>query len=145
MQSASTAEELQTLLNRDDFNFRFHCGYTKPTALISLADKEELVRSIWLHCMLFHPHAELQLQKSLNQTLQFDILVCMHPTEVWGVLAASTAFDVTSRYLCDEVAVQYSDNGSNKCTKEEAIVFFWYEYSATEQESNFSDFENKCS
>ena len=37
-------------------------------------------------------------------------------------------FDVTPKYLCDSFAVQYSDNGSNNRTKEEAIVFYWYEY-----------------
>ena len=132
MQSATTIEGLQSLLSGeagDDFTFWFNCGYTKPTTLVSLADKEDLVRSVWLHFVLSHPHPELQqLQKCLNQTLQFNILVCMHPKEVWGVLAASTVFDVTPQYLCDEVAVQYSDNGSNKRTKEEAIIFFWYEY-----------------
>ena len=24
--------------------------------------------------------------------------------------------------------VDYSDNGSNKCSKEEAIIMYWYEY-----------------
>lgn len=126
MQSASTVEELQTLLNEDDFNFRFHCGYTKPTTIVSLADREELVRSVWLHFVLFQPHAELQqLQKGMYRTLQFELLACMHPKEVWGLLAASTAFDVTPQYICDEVVVHYSDNGSNKRTMEEAIVFYW--------------------
>ena len=64
-------------------------------------------------------------QKGLNQTLQFDILMCMHPNEVWGVLAASTVFDITPQYICDEVAVQYSDNGSNKRTKEEFFFIFY--------------------
>ena len=113
----------------DNFDFRFSCGYTKPTTLITLDDKEDLVRSIWLHFVLFQPHAELeQLRKGLYQTLRFELLVRSHPNEVWGVLAASTVFDVTPKYLCDSFAVQYSDNGSNNRTKEEAIVFYWYEY-----------------
>ena len=129
MQSTTTTEQLRTLLNVDNFDFRFSCGYTKPTTLITLDDKEDLVRSIWLHFVLFQPHAELeQLRKGLYQTLRFELLVCSHPNEVWGVLAASTVFDVTPKYLCDSFAVQYSDNGSNNRTKEEAIVFYWYEY-----------------
>ena len=57
----STTEELRSLLNEDEFDFRFTCGYTKPTQQI---DKHELSSSIWLHYVLYNPHAELeQLQK----------------------------------------------------------------------------------
>lgn len=37
-------------------------------------------------------------------------------------------FDVTVDYVQDVFAIQYSDNGSNIRTKEEAIVFHWFEY-----------------
>ena len=129
MQSATTTEQLQTLLNRDDFSFRFHCGYAKPATQVSLEDKDELIRCIWLHFVLFHPHAELeQLRKGLYQTLQFELLVCTHPNVVWGVLAASTVFNVTPEYLCSVFEVEYSEKGSNNRPKEEAVIFFWFEY-----------------
>ena len=48
--------------------------------------------------------------------------------KAWGLLAASTAFNVTTDYLCDAFVIQYSDNGSNNRTKEEAIIFMWYDY-----------------
>ena len=129
VQSATTTEQLQALLNGDDYTFRFHCGYTKPSTLVSLDDKEEFARSIWLHFVLFQPHAELeQLRKGPYQTLQFELLACAHPKEVWGILAASTVFDVTPQHLCDSFVVHYSDNGSNNRNKEEAVIFFWFEY-----------------
>ena len=84
---------------------------------------------MWLHYVLFLPHAELaQLRKGLYETLQFEGLVIGHPGEVWNVLAASTLFDVTPKYLKDAFAVNYSPNGSNWRTKEEAIIYFWFEY-----------------
>ena len=120
----------RTLLNADNFGFQFSCGYTKPTTLLTLDDQEDLVRSIWLHFVLFQPHAELeQLWKGLYQTLRFELLVCSHPNEVWGVLAASTVFVVTPEYLCDSFVVQYSDNGSNNRTKEEAILWILWIWS----------------
>lgn len=35
---------------------------------------------------------------------------------------------LTADYLCDAFVIQYSDNGSNNRTKEEAIIFMWYDY-----------------
>ena len=102
---------------------------------MTVADKEDIVRTVWLHYVLFKPHAELtQLRKGLNQTLQFDIMLIQHPDEMRGVLVASTVFDVTSKYLCDAFAVQYSLSGSNNRTKEEAIVYFWFEYVSESEE-----------
>ena len=96
---------------------------------MSLEDKDELIRCIWLHFVLFHPHAELeQLRKGLYQTLQFELLVCTHPNVVWGVLAASTVFNVTPEYLCSVFEVEYYEKGSNNRPKEEAVIFFWFEY-----------------
>lgn len=97
--------------------------------MISLDEKDELIRSIWLHFVLFHPHAELeQLRKGIYQTLQFELLICTHPSEMWGVLATSTVFNVSAQQLCDSVAIHYSENGSNNRTKEEAVMFFFIEY-----------------
>lgn len=82
-----------------------------------------------MHYVLFHPHAELaQLRKGLYHTLQFEILTIQYSKEIRGVLAASDLFDVSPNYLCDAFEVDYSPNGSNKRTKEEAIVYFWSEY-----------------
>ena len=119
----------------DECSFRFECGYSKPTAKISLEDKEEMVRYIWLHYVLFQPHAALeQFKRGMLETLQFGHLVKSYPNEVWGLLAASSTFNVTPQYLCDAFAVQYSTNGSNNRTKEEAIVFMWYDYIADSAE-----------
>ena len=138
MQSANTTEQVQTILNRDDFSFRLHCGHAKPTTQVTLDDKDELIHWVWLHFVLLHAHVELkQLRKGLYQTLQFELLVYTHPNIlshqyhipiVWGgggALAASTTFNVTPEYLCDAFQVQYSENGTNNRAKEEAIIFFW--------------------
>ena len=36
VQSAKSNEEIQSILGRDEFNFRFHCGYSKPTSSVSM-------------------------------------------------------------------------------------------------------------
>lgn len=126
---ANTAEELRSLLSEDTFDFRFTCGYNKPTQQIELRDKYDLSRSIWLHHVLYNPHAEMeQLRKGFHETLRVHILICLHENEIRALLACSTVFDVTVSYLQESFAIQYSDNGSNNRTKEEAIIFHWLEY-----------------
>ena len=56
-----------------------------------------------------------------------ELLVCTHPNELWGVLGASRVLKVTAKYLCGSFAIHYSDSGSNNRTREEAVVYFWYE------------------
>ena len=89
----------------------------------------KLVKTVWLHFVQFYPHAELaQLRKGVRETLDFDRFIMMHPDCVWSLLTSSNSFNVTSSYLLDAFVILYSDEGSNKCTKEEAIVFYWYDY-----------------
>ena len=67
--NASTTAELQSLLQENDYDFRFNCGYSKPTPRIDISEKEELIRVVWLHYIFFLPHAELeQLRKGLRNT-----------------------------------------------------------------------------
>lgn len=97
--------------------------------MATINDKENIVRTVWLHFVLFQPHAELaQLRKGLCNTLQFELLIIQYPQEMRAVLAASDIFDVTAKILRDSFVVEFSPNGSNKRTKEEAIVYYWFEY-----------------
>jgi len=105
-------------------NSRVAMAYTKPPHQIQLNDKEEFAHSIWLRNVLFSPYAELeQLRKGFQETLQIQLLICVHGEEVRVLLVYSTLFNVTVGYLQNAFAIQYSDNGSNKQTQEKAIVF----------------------
>ena len=57
-----------------------------------------------------------------------ELLICRYSDDVWWLLASSSAFNVRVEHLTDAFAVTYSENGANNRTKEEAIVYFWYEY-----------------
>ena len=54
-----------------------------------------------------------------------ELLICLHPDEVKSV---SSLFDVTPGFLLDSFVTHYSDNGTNKCTLEEAVILNWSEY-----------------
>ena len=128
VQTISSADELRKLVN-DELEFVYDCGYTKPTFRLELSDRELLVRSVWLHYIYFLPHAELvQLKKGLCETLELDTLISLHPHEIRSCLVASKHFDITSDYLLEAFAIQYSEQGSNKRTTEEAIILHWTDY-----------------
>lgn len=96
---------------------------------MKIEEKDEIIRCVWLHHVLFHPHAELeQLRRGIRETLQMELLCCLHPNDIRGLLASTSAYDVTSDYLCDAFAIHYSERGSNDRTKEEALIFYWYQY-----------------
>ena len=90
---------------------------------MGIADRDQVVKCIWLHFIFFVPHAELeQLKKGFRETLQMELLVVLHPSEMRSFLAASSDYDITPDYLLDSFIVHYSDQGSNKRTTEEAIM-----------------------
>ena len=120
---------MKALLDDDQFDFRFSCGYNKPSRNMTLDDKSTLINAIWLHYTFFNPHAELQqLRKGFRDTLQMELLICLYPDEVRCLLFPSTAFDVTSAFLLDSFVTHYSDNGTNRRTLEEAVMINWAEY-----------------
>ena len=85
-------------------------------------DKDPFIKAIWLHYAYFLPHAELQ------QTVQMALLVCLHPDEIRALLVASSLYDVKASFFHDHFVVQYSEQGSNGRTAEEAVMLNWAEY-----------------
>lgn len=116
-------------MNEIENDFRFDCGYTKPTRSMSIADKDEFIHAVWLHHFFFLPHAELgQFRKGFRETLQVEIIACLPGEHLYGVLATTRAFDPTSKHLIDELMVNYSHEGSNNRTQKEAVMLCWSEY-----------------
>lgn len=125
----SSDAELKQLLDEEEFDFRFNCGYNKPTRNMTLDDKSTLINAIWLHYTFFQPHAELQqLRKGFRDTLQMELLICLYPDEVRSLLCACTEFDVTATLILDSFVTHYSNSGTNKRTLEEAVILNWSEY-----------------
>ena len=68
-----------------------------------------------------------QLWKGPQETLQLELLVCLHPSS-WSLLVASSDFEVSTEFFLDSFAICYSEQGCNKCTAEEAVILHWNDY-----------------
>ena len=113
----------------ENLDFRFECGYSKPSSQLKLADQQKLVHAVWLHYVFFSIHAELaQFRKGLYETLQFEALVNSHPKVIHSFLVSSPSYDISASFLIDCFAVGYSAEGSNNRTREEAIMLWWSDY-----------------
>ena len=99
-------------------------GYTKPITRIQLCDKNELLKTVWLHFVFFQPHAELtQLRDGFRNTLDMEHVCIVYPHAVRALLLASKAFDVNADTLLELLVAQFSHQGSNKRTPEESVMF----------------------
>ena len=136
MEACASLEELKCLVSSDRFDFRFDCGYGKAVSQLQLSDKTTIINSIWLHYVFFLPHAEIeQLRKGFRETLQVELLICLHPNEMRTLLSPNGAFNITASFLLDSFAVNYSETGTHKRTLEEAVMVHWSDY-VTECEDN---------
>ena len=57
-----------------------------------------------------------------------ELLVCLYPDEIRALLVASSLYDVKASFFHDHFVVQYSEQGSNGRTAEEAVMLNWAEY-----------------
>ena len=51
--NATSTDELQGILRSDDFDFRFDCGFSKPTASIKFEDIPLFMRTVWMHYTVY--------------------------------------------------------------------------------------------
>lgn len=123
MQQADSDEKLSRVLDSNEFDFRFLCGYSKPLSSINLSNRNEFITSIWLHHVYFSVHAELQQFKDgFKSTLQVEDLIRNYPDEMYVLLTPSKSFEVTAAFFLDEAMIMSSDEGSNRRTEEEAVI-----------------------
>ena len=105
MLKANSIDKLHQVVDKE-LDFRFECGYNKPTSKIEFCDKEKLVKCLWLHYVFFVPRSELdQLQKGLRETLQVESLMCIYPKEMHSFLVSSCNFDVKTDFFLDSFII----------------------------------------
>ena len=142
-------EELQSISDPDQFkqvasfdcSLRFKAGYAKP--LVTIEDKDDLIRCISLHYLLLSGLVELEQfieGLKLNGMLQ---RIREHPRQVRHLFMSSAENRVTAEMLYKLFICMFSPEGSNKRASEEAIALNFFRYleavDANEVKSNLLD------
>lgn len=113
----------------NELEIRFEAGFTKPTTSLSLEDKQDLIRAIWLQFVYFIPHAELeQLKKGFQETLKMGDLVREYPESVFHFLVPNSDYEVSADFFLNEFSIDFSVKGSNRRGDEEAVMVNWTDY-----------------
>ena len=142
-------EELQSISDPDQFkqvasfdcSLRFKAGYAKP--IVTIEDKDDLIRCISLHYLLLSGLVELEQfieGLKLNGMLQ---RIREHPRQARHLFTSSAENRVTPEMLYELFICMFAPEGSNKRASEEAIALNFFRYletvDANEVKSNLLD------
>ena len=93
---------------------------------MGLDDIQTFVRAIWLHFTAYRCYGEVQqLRSGLWNTLNFGHLVTANPQAIRS-LFVSRQQNLTAIDMQELFDVQYSPQGSNKRSHEEAVIINWF-------------------
>ena len=126
--NVQTAEELQKLLDSEEFSFRFEFGFGIPSCKVTLADREDVVRSLSLHNLIYANKAEIDQLKEGLRTLGVLSLLEKYPHHFRPLLQSTTKPLLTASQMMALFKPQWSLPGSNQREKEELIILNWTTY-----------------
>ena len=126
--NVQTTEELQTLLDSEEFSFRFEFGFGVPSCKVTLADREDIVKSLSLHNLIYANKAEIDQLKEGLQTHGVLSLMERYPHLFRPLLQSTTKPLLTASQMMALFKPQWSLQGSNRREKEELIMLNWTTY-----------------
>lgn len=115
-------EQFKNLMTSDEYDFRFSCGITKPTARFS--DKQQIVNAMCLHYSVLVSLAELEQLRRGLAIQKFNSLMESYPQLLRKAFQPPQC-KITSEYIQDLFVAGFS---RNKRPTEEAIMIMWIRY-----------------
>ena len=110
-------------MTSDEYDFRFSCGITKPTARFS--DKQQIVNAMCLHYSVLVSLAELEQLRRGLAIQKFNSLMDSYPQLLRKAFQPPQC-KITSEYIQDLFVAGFSPMGSNKRPREEALWWCGY-------------------
>ena len=123
-----STKEMRTLIDSDDFLFRFDAGVTVPSSSLAIEQRDDIIRSLVMHYLVFSCKAELdQLKQGLSE---LEILKLLHtyPALFKPLFVVCGKPKLTADLLAATFQVCWSPKGSNQRENEEAVIYGWMEY-----------------
>ena len=136
-------EELQELINSEEYDFRFDLGIAIPVNKIRLQDKELLVSSMAKHFTVLKVKGELdQIICGMSSTMNVLELVRSNSNLTRSLFLFSKCPPLTADAIFDMFEVTLSPIGHNQRDCEEAVMMNWAELTqfleSKSSESNYN-------
>ena len=122
---ATTDEELRDIIDSDEFDFRFECGFCQPSKSMTLHDRQRIISCIALHFLCYSCKAELDEFRVGLSKLGFIDLLRDHPCLRSLFQARAKADQLTADQIQDLLEPVFSPIGSNARTAEELAVMYF--------------------
>ena len=127
-------QELQALLMKEEYDFRYACGYTKPVANLTTSNIKEIVLYLALHFIIYSNKDELN-QISEGLKLGGLIWVANEVNSLTGLFIQKSE-TLSARAVCLLFSPRLSEPGANRREVEEEMLLHWsYFLSDVEQGS----------
>ena len=116
-------QELQALLMKEEYDFRYACGYTKPVANLTTSNVKEIVLCLALHFIIYSNKAELD-QISEGLKLGGLIWVDNEVNSLTGLFIQKSE-TLSARAVCLLFSPKLSEPGANRREVEEEMLLHW--------------------
>lgn len=123
-----TTEQLHILLDSEEFSFRFEFGFSAPSRTFTVADKDDIVKSLSLQYLIYANRAEIDQLKDGLQTLGVLQLMQQYFYLFRPLLQSTTKPSLTASQMLRLFHPMWSPIGSNRREKEELIILNWTTY-----------------
>ena len=128
MQNTKSDSELCTLLDEDEFDFRYDCGVTQPLTSIGLKDKDHIVTLFAKYLSVARCLPQLEQLREGLELCDILQLVMDYTPELLPLFVYSDSKPLTSEYLFELFYPNLSPIGSNKRDIEETSLYHWANY-----------------
>lgn len=123
-----TTDQIRVLIDSEEFQFRFECGFSAPSSALTVGEKEDIMKSLSLHYLIYANRAEIDQLMDGLKTLGVLQLMQQHPSLFKPLLLSSAKPSLTSSQMVKLFQPIWSVAGSNQREKEELIILNWTTY-----------------
>ena len=121
-------KELRDILDREEYDFRYECGVSKPVTAIELDDRHDIVNAFAMHYSLINVKTELdQMVKGLEAHGVYELIQANKQMMI-QLFVHFKPLAFTADMLFDMFPAEFSPEGSTAREAEEVALMNWVNY-----------------
>jgi len=120
-------ESVRTLLDSEEFSFRFDVGVVDLSRNVEFSDRDQIVQSLATYFTVVRVKASIdQIIDGLNALGMYD-LIKANPCTMHK-LFVSQPLSLTADYMLSLFQTRLSPEGTNRREEEEQLVMYWVHF-----------------